>query len=380
MRAPRNQKILFIVAMVGISLVAAKTSFDLSTCDDYCLHSSDFELLHIPHAYADDLILTEECMESTWMGTITTADADPVYGVSVNTIAGIRETDVEKKFTADENGSVEIPFYDNTGFIWIHKGGFNDKKVIIEKCELPQMDPGDGVEVAVPGWIKQTTEFWSDGLVSDGEYIAAIRYLITEKIIVIPGYMVQTGVDLEDILPTIDEIGTGWSVHSASDSYGNSCDVFPHVHSAGRFYIDDVTVSPYALDQRHTIMVSVRELGSFGYADVCYASWRDYMDSLYGDVVRGTEIMVWKENWRGFAASEYAFTADWLAHNAEMVHPDIPNTDDCTGIIVKHGYERTGGVGFDLACVKDAYAILVGGHLDEKEKIEELMRGIIESI
>lgn len=38
---------------------------------------------------------------------------------------------------------------------------------------------------AVPSWVKQTAGWWSAGLISDGEFLATIRYLIDEGILVV---------------------------------------------------------------------------------------------------------------------------------------------------------------------------------------------------
>lgn len=41
---------------------------------------------------------------------------------------------------------------------------------------------GDG---AVPSWVRQTAGWWSDGIISDAEFLAAIRYLMAEGVLVV---------------------------------------------------------------------------------------------------------------------------------------------------------------------------------------------------
>ena len=51
----------------------------------------------------------------------------------------------------------------------------------------PQDDLQDGAQdpSMVPDWIKQTAGWWSEGVISDDEFVAALQYLITINVIVI---------------------------------------------------------------------------------------------------------------------------------------------------------------------------------------------------
>ena len=88
----------------------------------------------LPNAYADDFVVSEECVGGTWKGIITNLEGEIIPNTIVRTMEKITDTNYEKKFVSNENGIVEIPFEDNTGVIWIQKGGFNDNKTIIELC------------------------------------------------------------------------------------------------------------------------------------------------------------------------------------------------------------------------------------------------------
>ncbi|NJN49981.1 MAG: hypothetical protein HC798_01155 [Polaribacter sp.] len=41
-------------------------------------------------------------------------------------------------------------------------------------------------ETKIPQWIKTTTTFWSQGKISDTEYINAVEYLLKEQVMVVP--------------------------------------------------------------------------------------------------------------------------------------------------------------------------------------------------
>ena len=85
-------------------------------------------------AFADDFKFTSECVDGVWIGSITSIEGEILPNVTVRTMEKLTASNYEKKFVTDENGVVEIPFEDNTGNIWIQKGGFNDLKSKIEIC------------------------------------------------------------------------------------------------------------------------------------------------------------------------------------------------------------------------------------------------------
>lgn len=316
-------------------------------------------------AHADDLMTASECVESTHKMSVATAQGEPVPGVSVDTITGLRETSVETKFTTDKDGIVEIPFYDNTGFVWIHKGGFNDRKTAIEECVLPQNSHSQ-TNPAVPDWIRQVAKLWSNDQISDAEYLAGIRYLIMEGIIRIPGN------SIESIFSAMD--AAEYSMHAASESgllvfnaskgsyvpatgYGLfSCEGYPIKDSGDRFFSNE----------SNEIQVKILRFNSAGHADVCYAAWQDYMDSLHLNLNRAAEYLVWHGEWNGYYASTHAWSAESLRHSSEMWSPDISQADDCTGIDARPG-------GVDLACVKGSYAIIMGS----ASSIDEELLGLI---
>jgi len=93
-------------------------------------------VLLIPiNAYADDFTIQSECDNGSWKATIFSDEGNPLPNVNVRTIKSLSTSSFESKFLTDENGKVEIPPEENTGFIWLSKGGYNDKKIGIQ-CEV----------------------------------------------------------------------------------------------------------------------------------------------------------------------------------------------------------------------------------------------------
>ena len=41
-------------------------------------------------------------------------------------------------------------------------------------------------EGTIPGWVKDVAGFWSDGQISEGEFVSAMQYLISQDIVTIP--------------------------------------------------------------------------------------------------------------------------------------------------------------------------------------------------
>jgi len=119
----------------------------------------------LPNVYADDFSVNGECVEGAWKGTITNLDGEIIPNASVRTMEKITENNFEKKFITDENGIVEIPFIDNTGIIWIQKGGFNDNKTIIELCDSKNINnSNDSVIIKTDPDRSYQGEFWDYGV------------------------------------------------------------------------------------------------------------------------------------------------------------------------------------------------------------------------
>jgi len=72
------------------------------------------------------------------------------------------------------NDSNEITAIDTQSVITLYgQEGFTKK---LPEFQTPQK---------IPDWIKQNAKWWSEGKITDGEYLEAIRYLINQKIIIL---------------------------------------------------------------------------------------------------------------------------------------------------------------------------------------------------
>ncbi|HXX05872.1 MAG TPA: hypothetical protein VEJ68_03520 [Candidatus Bathyarchaeia archaeon] len=61
---------------------------------------------------------------------------------------------------------------------------------------------------SIPKWIKNSAKWWSEGTVSDGEFIKSMQYLIQQGILKVP--TAQTGSSSSQTIPTWIRINAGW--------------------------------------------------------------------------------------------------------------------------------------------------------------------------
>lgn len=87
--------------------------------------------------------------------------------------------------------------------------GFGVKnQLAINNAELPKINTAPKTEPAsIPSWVKNNARWWSDGLVSDDEFIKGIQYLIQQGIIKVPHG--STG-DVSKSIPTWVKTNAGW--------------------------------------------------------------------------------------------------------------------------------------------------------------------------
>ena len=48
---------------------------------------------------------------------------------------------------------------------------------------IPNLVPSDSSEAQIPDWVKNTTRWWADGLISDQEFANGIKFLVISGII-----------------------------------------------------------------------------------------------------------------------------------------------------------------------------------------------------
>lgn len=132
--------------------------------------------LILPNVYAADFQIKTNCNSDNLIVTFTDDEDNAIQNVKVHIVDGIRNTNPNNTFYSDESGQAIIPFLDNTGFVWITKGGFNDQKINVETC-----DPNK-----VPVWIKNNAKWWLEGQIDENSFLEGLRFLIKENILKIP--------------------------------------------------------------------------------------------------------------------------------------------------------------------------------------------------
>lgn len=90
---------------------------------------------------------------------------------------------------------------------------YNDyaDKVIAKYPYKPTEKPIAPVQTAksqIPSWVKNNAKWWSEGQISDGDFIKGIQYMIQEKIIVISNLSQSKGV--ENTVPQWIKTNAGW--------------------------------------------------------------------------------------------------------------------------------------------------------------------------
>ena len=63
-------------------------------------------------------------------------------------------------------------------------------------------------EIIVPKWLKNSSGWWSKGLIDDSDFVLGIQYLISERIIIIPP--TETGITPSKLIPEWIRNNAGW--------------------------------------------------------------------------------------------------------------------------------------------------------------------------
>ena len=96
-------------------------------------------------AFADDFTFTSGCEGGFWTLTVFDDDGEPFPNVPVR----LTKTP-EIKFITDENGVVKIPQEQNSGSVWLSKGGYNDQTILTEKCLIEPKTEKDAQQIRQP--------------------------------------------------------------------------------------------------------------------------------------------------------------------------------------------------------------------------------------
>ncbi len=137
-----------------------------------------FVFLFVPiGAYADDFQIETKCESGDLILSVKNQESSLLSNAKILTIKKITGTSgYENKYFSNEKGEITIPHSENTGYIWIQKGGFNDQKLSVLKCSLNE----------VPSWIKTNAQWWIEGQIDEDSFIQGMRFLVKNDIIKIP--------------------------------------------------------------------------------------------------------------------------------------------------------------------------------------------------
>ena len=167
-------KSVFIIAIVAVAMIGVM----------------------VPNVYADDFIIETKCENSNLIISLVDQDGEIVQNAIIRTADGIRNTSkIFDKFSSDENGEVSIKHSENTGNVYISKGGFNDQRLTVEGCSQKQ----------VPSWIKTNAEWWTQGMVDEKTFLNGIKFLINQNIIEIPDVVKNEKTNPDCVIYQTDE-------------------------------------------------------------------------------------------------------------------------------------------------------------------------------
>ena len=128
----------------------------------------------------------------TFSGSVNKYDEDRNLRISIfdssNKFIATQKTPVNIDGTFSHSVILNEKFSDGN---YIVKAQYGSSKTTVEKMSFVINSNGASMEEQlsagqVPDWIKFTAGVWVDGNSSDGEFISAIKFLIEDKIIVIP--------------------------------------------------------------------------------------------------------------------------------------------------------------------------------------------------
>ena len=89
----------------------------------------------LPNAYADDFVIYTKCDSENLIITVYDKEGNYIERVKVQTIEYINSYgNYEKRFYTDQEGKTIINNYDNTGYVWVLKSGFNEQKIQVPSC------------------------------------------------------------------------------------------------------------------------------------------------------------------------------------------------------------------------------------------------------
>jgi len=98
------------------------------------------------------------------------------------------------QFTIEETGKIGIPFWiKDLAKMWINEPLVTDKDfaraieylIQYEIIKIPYTESEGEIESSIPEWVKNNTEWWIEGKISDTQFTSALQYLVKKGIITV---------------------------------------------------------------------------------------------------------------------------------------------------------------------------------------------------
>jgi len=80
----------------------------------------------------------------------------------------------------------------------------------LERMGYPLTQETSSTIERVPGWIKNNAKWWSDGLISEDDFVGGIQYMIKEDIVSIPNLPEQASTTAKEHVPDWIRNNAGW--------------------------------------------------------------------------------------------------------------------------------------------------------------------------
>ena len=176
-----------------------KISFELQENKDATLGSTEIYLgnaLNAPYTVTidsnvdDTFMITED--KTTGQTSIGISYMHPVDKI---TVSGIYESENSPSTQDVSNVKSQIPDWIRTSASWWVQGNIDDKafvggiQYLIKEgiIQIPETTKSSELTGSqeIPGWIKNNADWWSQGLISDGDFLKGIQFMVENGIIVV---------------------------------------------------------------------------------------------------------------------------------------------------------------------------------------------------
>ncbi len=139
----------------------------------------------------------------------------------------------EEKWIKENNHSIEarICAHLYSDPLWEYQGNDRVEKLIEKsqyyaeleiaesktEAETGQIDPSPAKSI-VPDWVRNNADWWSQGLITDGDFLSGIQFLIDEKILIISATSKTEQATLPFVPNWIKDTAGWWATGKVTDN------------------------------------------------------------------------------------------------------------------------------------------------------------------